>query len=74
MYVSQCAKPDMSAPRVPDSEALHFFHRDHRMAYVVMEYITLTPPPVPDLPQKAALALQWLRKLPTTTNVLGLAL
>ena len=65
-YVSQCAKLDMSAPRVPG--VLHFFHRDYRMAYLVMEYITLTPPPVPDLPPKAALALQWLRDLPVPTE------
>jgi len=65
-YVSQCAKLDMSAPRVPG--VLHFFHRDYRMAYLAMEYITLTPPPVPDLPQKAALALQWLRDLPVPTE------
>jgi hypothetical protein len=61
-YVSQCAKLDMSAPRVP--EVLHFFHRDHQMAYLVMEYIPLIPPPVPDLPQRAARAIQWLRDLP----------
>jgi len=61
-YVFRCAKDDISAPRVP--EVLHFFHRDYRMAYVVMEYIKFTPPPVPDLPKKAALALQWLRDLP----------
>ena len=65
-YVSQRAKLDMSAPRVP--EVLHFFHRDHRMAYLVMEYITLTPPPVPDLPQKAARAVQWLRDLQPPTE------
>jgi len=61
----------MRAPRVP--EVLHFFHRDYRMAYMVMEYIKFTPPPVPDLPKKAALAVQWLRDLPVPT-VPGLAL
>jgi len=65
-YVFQCAKPNMSAPRVP--EVLHFFHRDDQMAYMVMEYITLTPSPVPDLPQKVAQALQWLRDLPAPTE------
>ena len=65
--VSQCAKLDMSAPRVP--EVLHFFHRGYQMAYVVIEYITLTPSPVPDLPQKVTLALQWLRDIPAPTEL-----
>ena len=65
-YIFQCAKLDVSAPRVP--EVLHFFHRDYQMAYMVMEYITLPPSPVPDLPQKVALALQWLRDLPAPTK------
>jgi len=62
IYVSQCAEGDMSAPRVP--KVIYFFHRDYQMAYVIMDYINLTPPPVPDLPKKAALAIQWLRDLP----------
>jgi len=33
-----------------------------------MEYITLTHPPVPDLPQKVAVALQWLRDPPAPTE------
>jgi len=61
-YVFQCAKADMSAPRVP--EVFHFFHRDYRMAYMVMEYIDFTPAPVPDLPERVALAVQWPRDLP----------
>ena len=61
-YVFQCAMGDMSAPRVP--EVFNFFHQSFQMAYMVMEYIKLTPPPVPDLPEKVALALQWLRDLP----------
>jgi hypothetical protein len=65
-YVSQRAKLDGSAPRVP--EVLHFFHRDGRMGYVVMEYIKPTTTPVVDLPQRVALALQWLRDLPAPTG------
>jgi len=67
-YVFQCAKGDMNAPRVP--EVLHFFHRDYQMAYVVMEYINLTPHPVPDLPKKVALEIQWLRDLPAPLDCL----
>ena len=65
-YIFQCAKGDMSAPRVP--EILHFFHRDYETAYMVMEYIKLVPPPVLDLPQKAAMAIQWLRDLPVPSD------
>jgi len=61
-YVSQRAKLDGSAPRVP--EVFHFFHRDFQMGYVAMEYINLMPTPVPDLTQRVALALQWLYDLP----------
>lgn len=64
-YVFQCSKGDVSAPRVP--EVLQFFHRDY-MAYMVMEYINLTPPPTPDLPERVALAIQWLRDLPPPPN------
>ncbi|KZT04173.1 uncharacterized protein LAESUDRAFT_703740 [Laetiporus sulphureus 93-53] len=62
-YVFQCAKSNMSAPHVP--EVIQFFHRDHQMSYMVMENLKFTPTPVPDLPQRAALAIQWLRDLPT---------
>ncbi|KZT04162.1 uncharacterized protein LAESUDRAFT_761275 [Laetiporus sulphureus 93-53] len=62
-YVFQCAKSNMSAPRVP--EVIQFFHRDDQMAYMVMENIKFTPTPVPDLSQRVALAIQWLRDLPT---------
>ncbi|KAL4074254.1 hypothetical protein J3A83DRAFT_4371530 [Scleroderma citrinum] len=61
-YVFQCAKGDMSAPRIP--EVLYFFHRNYQMAYMVMEIIKFIPLPVPDLPERVALALQWLRDLP----------
>lgn len=42
-YVFQRAKLDMSSPHVPE-----FFHQDYQVAYVVTEYITLTPLPVLD--------------------------
>lgn len=69
-YVSQCAKLDGNAPRVP--EVLHFFKRDSRMGYVVMDYIKPTPTPVQDLPQRVALALQWLRDLPAPPGHVGI--
>ena len=69
IYVSQHAKLDESAPRVP--EVLHFFHRNNRMGYVVMDYIKPTTTPVPDLPQRVALAVQWLRDLPAPTGHVG---
>jgi hypothetical protein len=61
-YVFQHAESDTSVPHVP--KVLHFFHQNKKMAYLVMEYINLTSPPVPDLPHRAALALRWLRGLP----------
>ena len=71
MYVSQCAKLDESAPRIP--EILHFFSRDDTlMAYAVMDYIKPACAPVPDLPQRVALALQWLRDLPPPQGHVGI--
>src|SRR5258708_17828605 len=69
-YVSQCAKLDKSAPRVP--EVLHFFNQNYQMAYVVMDYIKPTPTPVPDLPKRVALALQWLRNLTAPPGHVGI--
>jgi hypothetical protein len=71
-YVSQLAEFDDSAPRVP--KVLHFFHRDRLMAYVVMEYIKPTRSSVPDLPQRVALALQWLHDLVAPPSMSGLDL
>ena len=65
-YIFECAKLDMNAPRVP--EVLHFFHRDYKMAYMVMEYITLAPLPALDFPKKVAMAVQWLHDLPPPSD------
>lgn len=62
IHVFEFAKSSGSPVRVP--EIVHFFHRDGRMAYAVMEYIELTPTPVSELAPKAALAVQWLRDVP----------
>jgi hypothetical protein len=67
MYVFQRSEHDMNAPCIP--KILHFFNRDYRMAYAVMEYIKLTFTPVPDLHQRVALALQWLRDLPAPPDL-----
>lgn len=60
-YLSKLAASDASAPHVP--HVCDFFTPDDGMAYLVMEYIEPTHSPVPDLPQRAAQALQWLRGL-----------
>ncbi|EKM73995.1 hypothetical protein AGABI1DRAFT_88327 [Agaricus bisporus var. burnettii JB137-S8] len=61
-YISQCAKNDINAPRVP--EIVHFFHReDLCWEYLVMENINLTPPPE-DFFQRVAKAIQWLHDCP----------
>ena|ERR1700722_19185115 len=40
------------------------------MAYLVMEYINYTSTPGPDLAQRVARALQWLRDLPAPDSVM----
>lgn len=60
-YISELADDDQHAPRIP--KVLGFFRRDCR-AYLVMEYIEHTCIPGPDLDQRVAGALQWLRSLP----------
>jgi serine/threonine protein kinase len=57
-YLAQVAVGDPDAPRV--AQVCDFFTLD-KMAYLVMEYIEPNSVPVPDLPQRAARALQWLR-------------
>src|SRR5712672_2589610 len=42
------------------------------MAYMVMKYTNFTPPPVPDLLERVAPAVQWLRDLPHATYLFGL--
>lgn len=59
-YISQLADSDTSAPLIP--KILAFFNRNYQMAYLVMEYIKPCTP-VSNLPQRVALALQWLRHL-----------
>lgn len=56
------ADRDPNAPRVP--KILSFFHRDHMMTYLVMEYVEHTCIPNSDLAQRVAEALKWLRSLP----------
>ncbi|TFK59019.1 hypothetical protein BDN72DRAFT_734412, partial [Pluteus cervinus] len=69
VYVSQYAESDASAPRVP--KVLHFFKGEY-MGYLVMDYINLISPPVPDLHKRAAEALQWLRNVPLPRDHVGI--
>ncbi|KAG8921587.1 hypothetical protein FRC01_000174 [Tulasnella sp. 417] len=66
-YVAKLASKDASAPRVP--QVYHFFHRDERMAYVVMELIPLVKVSPKDLAPLAALAVRWMRGVPAPDDV-----
>ncbi|KIO27451.1 hypothetical protein M407DRAFT_23270 [Tulasnella calospora MUT 4182] len=66
-YLADLAKNDASAPRVP--QVHHFFHRNGRMAYVVMELIQLVEVPTADLAVKAAQAVLWMRGVPAPSDV-----
>ena len=66
-YISKFADGDTSAPRIP--KVVHFFNRDDKMAYLVMENIKHTSTLGPDLIQRVARALQWLRGVPAPDNV-----
>ena len=60
-YLSKLAADDVTAPRIP--QIRDFFTPDDGWTYLVMEYIEPIHIPVPDLPRRAAQALQWLRDL-----------
>ncbi|KIO27483.1 hypothetical protein M407DRAFT_23297 [Tulasnella calospora MUT 4182] len=66
-YLADLAKNDASAPRVP--QVHHFFNRNERMAYVVMEFIQLVEVPTADLAVKAAQAVFWMRGVPAPSDV-----
>src|SRR5258708_23365018 len=67
-YLSRLAAGDQSAPCIP--RVYHFFKEaESPMAYMVMEYIEITIAPDPDLPQKGAGALEWLRCVPAPSGV-----
>ena len=57
-YIYEKALGDANAPRVPD--VYHHFSPEHKMAYLVMEYIDAKATPVRNAPEKVAVALQWL--------------
>jgi hypothetical protein len=65
-YISELAAMDSNAPHVP--EVYGFFTErltpSYQMAYLVMERLDFAPVSDEDLPQRAALALQWLYNLP----------
>jgi hypothetical protein len=50
--------------RTTRSRGLSLLPQNYQMVYMIMEYIKHTPFPVPDHPERVALALQWLRDLP----------
>jgi len=60
-YLSELAADDVTAPRIP--RVYDFFTQDDTWTYLVMEYIEPKHISVPDLPRRAAEALQWLRGL-----------
>ncbi|KAK6341179.1 hypothetical protein TWF696_008266 [Orbilia brochopaga] len=67
LYAQAIGNPD--APRIP--KPVDFFSDDSRsMSFMVMECVELVPPPIADLPQRAAAALEWLRRVPVPSGVI----
>jgi len=66
-HLAGLAKADKRAPHVP--EIYHFFHRDERMAYVVMENIQTVEVSTPDLVAKTAEAVLWMRSVAAPSSV-----
>ena len=66
-YLSDLAKNDPTAPRVP--QVLHFFHDNKEMAYAVMEYIDLCQVSNETLAVKTAQAVCWMRSIPAPPGV-----
>ena len=66
-YIYEKAVGDPSAPRI--AKVYDFFSPEHKMAYLVMEYIDAEPTLARNAPEKVAKALQWLRNLPAPPDV-----
>ncbi|KAG8946888.1 hypothetical protein FRC04_011315 [Tulasnella sp. 424] len=66
VYLADVAK---AVPEVHVPEVCHFFHRDHLMAYVVMEHIQQIEVSPEELVQKAAQAVSWMRRVPAPPDV-----
>jgi hypothetical protein len=66
-YIYEKALGVANAPRVP--EVYHYFSPEHKMAYLVMEYIDPKATQVRNAPEKVAVALQWLLGLPVPDDV-----
>lgn len=66
-HLAGLAKADEKAPHVP--EVYHFFHRDKRMAYIVMENVQVVEVSTSDLVAKATEAVLWMRGAPAPPSV-----
>ncbi|TFY65695.1 hypothetical protein EVG20_g5394 [Dentipellis fragilis] len=66
-YLENIVAGDPSAPRVP--LVLHYFYKQGRMRYVVMNFIQLVKVSPESLAEKAAQAVRWMRNVRATEDV-----